>query len=217
MAGTLAGLTTSTIGVAPTTAIGVKSPGMSKGSDFSTLGKITTLFDTTDSVLPSGAERASACRPTMPPAPGWLSTTTGALSALRKRGLRGARDGVDAGAGGIGQDEAHGAILLRERRAGGEEKREEEFQALPFHALPFFLRRLARLFIHPLPDLQRHRLLPFFQDVADEADRPRDHAEAAHDARRYAKLARECADGAGRVHRQRLAGPMRPPRAPIRS
>ena len=88
VAGTLAGLTTSTIGVAPTTAIGVKSPGMSNGSDFSTLGKITTLFDTTDSVLPSGAERASACRPTTPPAPGWLSTTTDAFSALRQRRLR---------------------------------------------------------------------------------------------------------------------------------
>ena len=31
-------------------AIGVKSPGMSKGIDLSTLGKITTLFDTTLSV-----------------------------------------------------------------------------------------------------------------------------------------------------------------------
>ena len=82
----LVGLTTSTIGVAPTTAIGVKSPGMSKGSDLSTLGKITTLFDTIDSVLPSGAERASACRPTMPPAPGWLSTTTDAPSALASAG-----------------------------------------------------------------------------------------------------------------------------------
>ena len=86
VAGTLAGLTTSTIGVAPTIAIGVKSPGMSKGSDFSTLGKITTLFDTTDSVLPSGAERASACRPTTPPAPGWFSTTTDALSAFDSAG-----------------------------------------------------------------------------------------------------------------------------------
>ena len=36
------------------TAIGVKSPGMSNGSDFSTLGKITTLFDTMPSVVPVG-------------------------------------------------------------------------------------------------------------------------------------------------------------------
>ncbi len=84
VAGTLAGLTTITMGVAPTMAMGVKSPGMSMGSDFSTLGKITTLLDTTASVRPSGAERASACRPTTPPAPGWLSTTTEAPSALPK-------------------------------------------------------------------------------------------------------------------------------------
>jgi hypothetical protein len=70
LTGTLAGLTTNTIGVAPTTAIGVKSPGMSNGSDLSTLGKITTLFDTTESVLPSGADLASDCKPTTPPAPG---------------------------------------------------------------------------------------------------------------------------------------------------
>jgi hypothetical protein len=47
---------------------------------------MTTLFDTTLSVLPSGAERASACRPTMPPAPGWLSTITGWPSALASAG-----------------------------------------------------------------------------------------------------------------------------------
>ena len=51
-----------------------------------TLGKMTTLFDTTLSVKPSGAERASACRPTMPPAPGWLSTITGWPSALASAG-----------------------------------------------------------------------------------------------------------------------------------
>ena len=65
-----AGLTTSTIGVDPTSAMIVKSPGMSNGNDLSTAGKITTLLDTTDSVVPSGAERASVCRPTTPPAPG---------------------------------------------------------------------------------------------------------------------------------------------------
>ena len=55
---------------------------MSNGIDFSTLGKITTLFETTLSVRPSAGERASACRPTMPPAPGWLSTITGWPRAL---------------------------------------------------------------------------------------------------------------------------------------
>ena len=59
---------------------------MSKGSDLITLGKITTLFDTIDSVLPSGMARARACRPTTPPAPGWLSTTTDALSAFDSAG-----------------------------------------------------------------------------------------------------------------------------------
>ena len=47
---------------------------------------MTTLFDTTLSVKPSGAERASACRPTMPPAPGWLSTITDVPSALASAG-----------------------------------------------------------------------------------------------------------------------------------
>ena len=59
--GHLGGLTTSTIGVAPTTAMGVKSPGMSNGSDLSTLGKITTLFDTTRQRVAVG--RASAPAP----------------------------------------------------------------------------------------------------------------------------------------------------------
>ncbi len=74
------------MGVEPTLAIGVKSPGMSNGSDFSTLGKITTLLDTTESVLPSGAERASVCSPMTPPAPVWFSTTTGAPNALANAG-----------------------------------------------------------------------------------------------------------------------------------
>jgi hypothetical protein len=57
----------------------------SKGSDLSTLGKITTLFDTTPSVRPSGAARATVCTPSTPstpPASGWFSTTTGWPSAL---------------------------------------------------------------------------------------------------------------------------------------
>src|SRR5687768_16900156 len=83
---TLEGLTTSTMGVEPTRAITVKSPGMSNGSDFSTLGKMTTLFDTTASVLPSGAERARVCKPMTPPAPVWFSTTTGAPNALANAG-----------------------------------------------------------------------------------------------------------------------------------
>jgi hypothetical protein len=83
---TFAGLTTSTMGVDPTLAITVKSPGISNGRDFSTLGKITTLFDTTASVWPSGAERASVCSPMTPPAPVWFSTTTGAPSALANAG-----------------------------------------------------------------------------------------------------------------------------------
>lgn len=37
---------------------------MSNGKDFSTLGKITALLNTTESVVPSGAERARACSPT---------------------------------------------------------------------------------------------------------------------------------------------------------
>ena len=106
VAGTFVGLTTSTMGVAPTTAIGVKSPGMSNGSDFSTLGKITTLLDTTDSVLPSGAERASACRPDDAAGARLVVHHDGGAERLGKRGLRGAGDGVDAGAGGVGQDEA---------------------------------------------------------------------------------------------------------------
>ena len=40
------------------------------------------MFETTLSVRPSGAERAKACSPTMPPAPAWFSTTTGMFSAL---------------------------------------------------------------------------------------------------------------------------------------
>src|SRR5512145_660569 len=74
------------MGVEPTTAIGVKSPGMSNGSDFRTAGKITTLLDTTESVLPSGAERASDCSPMTPPAPVWFSTTTDVPSALANAG-----------------------------------------------------------------------------------------------------------------------------------
>lgn len=34
----------------PTTAMGVKSPGISNGKDFNTLGKIITLFDPTRGV-----------------------------------------------------------------------------------------------------------------------------------------------------------------------
>src|SRR3954468_3155232 len=83
---TLFGFTTSTMGVAPRIAIGVKSLGMSKGRDFSTLRRITTLFDTMPSVVPSGAERASVCSPSTPPAPGWFSTTTDAFSALDSAG-----------------------------------------------------------------------------------------------------------------------------------
>ena len=105
VAGTLDGLTTSTIGVAPTTAIGVKSPGMSKGSDLITLGKITTLFDTTDSVLPSGAERASACKPDDAARAGLVVDHHRRVERLVERRLGGARDGVHAGAGGVGQDE----------------------------------------------------------------------------------------------------------------
>ena len=67
-------------------AMGVKSPGMSKGSDLMTLGKITTLLETMDRVLPSGKALVSACRPTMPPAPAWFSTTTLAPRALASAG-----------------------------------------------------------------------------------------------------------------------------------
>ena len=66
--------------------MGVKSPGMSKGMDFSTLGNMTTLLDTTDSVNPSAGERAKACKPTTPPAPAWLSTITLWPSALASAG-----------------------------------------------------------------------------------------------------------------------------------
>jgi hypothetical protein len=55
---------------------------MSNGTLFSTLGKMTTLLETMPSVVPSAGARASACRPTMPPAPGWFSMITGWPSAL---------------------------------------------------------------------------------------------------------------------------------------
>ena len=70
VAATFCGLTTKTMGVLPIMAMGVKSPGMSKGNDFKTLGKITTLLETTDKVKPSGAALDSVCKPTTPPAPG---------------------------------------------------------------------------------------------------------------------------------------------------
>jgi hypothetical protein len=59
---------------------------MSNGNDFNTLGKITTLFDTTDKVCPSGAALDRVCNPTTPPAPGWFSTTTDMPKALDNAG-----------------------------------------------------------------------------------------------------------------------------------
>src|SRR5262245_6007063 len=47
---------------------------------------MTWLFDTMESVYPSGGAFTSADVPTMPPAPGWLSTTTGACSAFDSSG-----------------------------------------------------------------------------------------------------------------------------------
>jgi hypothetical protein len=83
---TFCGFTTSTIGVLPITAIGVKSPGMLNGRLFMTLGKITTLLDTTDKVKPSGGFFVSACRPITPLAPAWFSTTTAWPSDLASAG-----------------------------------------------------------------------------------------------------------------------------------
>src|SRR6478752_678645 len=47
---------------------------------------MTWLFETMDSVVPSGADFTSADVPTMPPAPGWFSTITGAPSAFDSAG-----------------------------------------------------------------------------------------------------------------------------------
>ena len=112
-------MTTSTIGVAPTLAIGVKSPGMSNGSDFITLEKITTLLETTESVVPSGAarERLQADHAARP---GLVLDHHRGAERLGERRLRGARDGIDAGARGVRQDEAHRTVLLRDSGAGGE-------------------------------------------------------------------------------------------------
>ena len=84
--GTFWGFATNTKGVAPSTAIGVKSPGISKGRFLMTLGKITTLLETTDSVKPSGGFLAMACKPITPLAPAWFSTTTLAPKALPMAG-----------------------------------------------------------------------------------------------------------------------------------
>src|SRR6476469_4775008 len=47
---------------------------------------MTCLFETMLSVVPSGADFTSADVPTMPPAPAWFSTITGAPSALDSAG-----------------------------------------------------------------------------------------------------------------------------------
>src|SRR5690242_11079234 len=47
---------------------------------------MTWLFETMDSVVPSGADFTSADVPTMPPAPGWFSTITGAPRAFDSAG-----------------------------------------------------------------------------------------------------------------------------------
>src|SRR5262249_1694142 len=71
----------------------------------------------------------------------------------------------------------------------------QRFPPSPFVSRTSFLARvLACLLIHALPDLERHWLLPFFQDVADEADCSGEHTEPAHDPRREAKLAGERAN-----------------------
>ena len=82
LVGIFCGFATNTKGVAPSTAIGVKSPGISKGRFLITLGKITTLLDTIDKVKPSGGFLAMACKPMTPLAPAWFSTTTLTPKAL---------------------------------------------------------------------------------------------------------------------------------------
>src|SRR5262245_26617522 len=62
-------------------------------------------------------------------------------------------------------------------------------------------RRFAHFLIDTAPDFHRYRLFPLFHDMADQADRAREHAKTTHAARREAQLAGKRADRAGRIYR----------------
>jgi len=57
----------------------------------------------------------------------------------------------------------------------------------------------CRFFFHAVPDFGGHGRARFLEDVADEADGARHHAQAFHDLPVEAELAGEGADGAGGV------------------
>src|SRR6185503_579721 len=69
-----------------------------------------------------------------------------------------------------------------------------------------FLRTEVRggLFLGALPELERHRFLALFEDVADQANGARHDADTAHRAPVDAELAGEGADRAGGVDHQLL-------------
>src|SRR5437762_5058866 len=66
------------------------------------------------------------------------------------------------------------------------------------------LQMLGGFFVHALPDFGGHRVARLLEDVADQADRSRHHAEPAHDLPVEAELAGECTDRARGIERELL-------------
>ena len=87
---------------------------------------MTWLFDTMLSVVPSGADLTSADVPDDAAGAGLVLDDDRRTERLRERRLRGARDRVDAGRRGDGQDELDRPVALRSRAAGDEGRDERE-------------------------------------------------------------------------------------------
>src|SRR5205807_5981626 len=61
------------------------------------------------------------------------------------------------------------------------------------------LQMLGGFLVHALPDLGGHRVARLLEDMADQADRSRHHAEPAHDLPVEAELAGERTNGASGI------------------